>query len=937
MAEAVILANGKAIRKNYFDVDSTFEYHNNGFVKGFWKNGTYYIALYNNGELKSFAFYCKRAEYYKIVKEYDNNKVDRPKGILVPHKFDEAYFLNNYATLGQDKVVVQVRGLNSNQLCLFLKRFTHFQDKYDITSLLVGTDEEIIDQDCNPLEQESQLIYNSAINRDSSYPQWDMQVVADIAEIISSMESDVKSVLQAQGMLPIYQQNIEYWTSDDNSDSYYLYSNTMLIRYRDYLIKYKAWFLSIKGYLNDLSPNDNERLYSVIGHMSASALQALDVDKKISILDIFCTNSIMGYYLSKGEFNEEHIVLKVVRSVTDLQANEFLTKLSLPGRYASVGGNGETLFEKLYEKIGDEWVIGLDDQNRFALMHRLFLLWYLSDYNPYEKYNLNSNTSDTDELYDSLKDKIITLPYESNKTWGFYVDNMDFLFSKGKIEVEFDYGNWLTSPLKAIIDLLLDSNKYSFYQAVTFKYTGNEYAVQIPSIALVDKIPGTSNTINVEVVNLPLFYLKYMDDYGDNEDLWTGIALAFDIVLTFTGIGNLAKLRHLRHVTKLGRIAIGKTVPAAERILATQALRGITGALELTSSIASLILNYYSNGCQIYINNVNSNFNETNSNIEIPPQTDNPDYNWCRNLDRWLMAVQLLSGGVDLVSQRILSKSSKKLIDDGVPLNFPDEALTVIASYTDEGELFLTAFRAKRRLHITSDINNKMWRANLDKFGNIKNPKDFELIYNNNQIEELIQYSTNKNLDIDEIVGFIFISGRRNKNIEFNELKNQIDNWYNIKNNLKYPYKFNNLAEYNTFKNKVKQQLEHWDIPSGDVRIQGSSLRTPNAKDLDVAIMISESQLQNLRNKIIERYRRSFTKANGKLVKDKFDEAVSNLDEQIAKGYIKNRQFGLLEGQKESFMTELYDIRNTYPQGNSLDISIIIKERNFNTPPYLIF
>ncbi len=99
--------------------------------------------------------------------------------------------------------------------------------------------------------------------------------------------------------------------------------------------------------------------------------------------------------------------------------------------------------------------------------------------------------------------------------------------------------------------------------------------------------------------------------------------------------------------------------------------------------------------------------------------------------------------------------------------------------------------------------------------------------------------------------------------------------------------------------------------------------------------MISESQIANVRSKIIERYRKAFTKSNGKLIEDKFEKAVKKLDDQISKGYIKNRQFGLLDGQEESFMKELYDIRNTY-QG-SLDLSIIIKERNFNTPPYLNF
>ena len=62
--------------------------------------------------------------------------------------------------------------------------------------------------------------------------------------------------------------------------------------------------------------------------------------------------------------------------------------------------------------------------------------------------------------------------------------------------------------------------------------------------------------------------------------------------------------------------------------------------------------------------------------------------------------------------------------------------------------------------------------------------------------------------------------------------------------------------------------------------------------------------------------------------------ALIELD-QISKGIFKPGQFGLLAGERhKTFMNELYS-RGIYPQGQPLDVSIIIKGRNFDTPPYI--
>lgn len=84
------------------------------------------------------------------------------------------------------------------------------------------------------------------------------------------------------------------------------------------------------------------------------------------------------------------------------------------------------------------------------------------------------------------------------------------------------------------------------YQPVTLIHypSENDTAIQLPYK------DGEFNGL------VPLFFLKYVDDYGDDQDLFTKIGYFLDIVTIPTGIGNLAKLRHLRHLSRLGQLLL---------------------------------------------------------------------------------------------------------------------------------------------------------------------------------------------------------------------------------------------------------------------------------------------------------------------------------------------------------------------------------------------
>ncbi|WP_159090718.1 hypothetical protein [Aquimarina aquimarini] len=72
-----------------------------------------------------------------------------------------------------------------------------------------------------------------------------------------------------------------------------------------------------------------------------------------------------------------------------------------------------------------------------------------------------------------------------------------------------------------------------------------------------------------------------------------------------------------------------------------------------------------------------------------------------------------------------------------------------------------------------------------------------------------------------------------------------MDNWVNVVQKRGYPYKFADIGEFNRFKSELKSGLDDIGISSADVRIQGSSLRTPDANDIDLVAMVTQSDFDN--------------------------------------------------------------------------------------------
>lgn len=163
-----------------------------------------------------------------------------------------------------------------------------------------------------------------------------------------------------------------------------------------------------------------------------------------------------------------------------------------------------------------------------------------------------------------------------------------------------------------------------------------------------------------------------------------------------------------------------------------------------------------------------------------------------------------------------------------------------------------------------------------------------------------------------------------------------------------YPYKFSDIGQFNSFKNELKTGLNDINVTTSDVRIQGSSLRTPNANDVDLAAIISETDFDNF---LVNRFNSKVTK-NGTAID------LSNKSKQqliyIANDY--NLNPSLYNNQAKSFsksmldrkvsaysndkvipgFKELYNsVKGNYPNLNIENITIQTSGGNFDLKPFI--
>jgi len=133
------------------------------------------------------------------------------------------------------------------------------------------------------------------------------------------------------------------------------------------------------------------------------------------------------------------------------------------------------------------------------------------------------------------------------------------------------------------------------------------------------------------------------------------------------------------------------------------------------------------------------------------------------------------------------------------------------------------------------------------------------------------------------------------------QLKEQMTNWKQVVQPRGYPYLFENKDAFEQFKTGIQKVLDQYGVPKGRIVVQGSSLRTPAAKDVDVAIFLSDDEFATFAQKCRDGLAsRIGDKARAKM--------LDQLDSQIKDGYVNQFFFDRLPGATQSFPQAAKDV-----------------------------
>ncbi|MEP7317145.1 MAG: DUF4157 domain-containing protein [Panacibacter sp.] len=207
----------------------------------------------------------------------------------------------------------------------------------------------------------------------------------------------------------------------------------------------------------------------------------------------------------------------------------------------------------------------------------------------------------------------------------------------------------------------------------------------------------------------------------------------------------------------------------------------------------------------------------------------------------------------------------------------------------------------------------------------------FTLKFTDDEIKAIIQKGKTLKLSDEEINDFILISSREKKPITATDLMTQMDNWKIIEQR-GFPFLFSDMKTFSDFKLEVKKLLIKYSVPANDIKVQGSSLRTSNAKDIDLAVFVSDAEFDamalKLREGIVSR-----TASNLKLQKN----LLQQLDNGIGQGRINSFLFDRLP-HSPSFNQELHELNKFLTEtGKVFDLSVMKTSGKFVLSPSLNF
>ena len=219
----------------------------------------------------------------------------------------------------------------------------------------------------------------------------------------------------------------------------------------------------------------------------------------------------------------------------------------------------------------------------------------------------------------------------------------------------------------------------------------------------------------------------------------------------------------------------------------------------------------------------------------------------------------------------------------------------------------------------------------------------FKLNYSQKELRKIIEEGRAKGLSDEVIEDMIFVGSRKDKLISADNLIEQMGSYVDIVLRRGFPYRFSSAEQFAAFKTELKTKLENVDLPTSDVRIQGSALRTAGAKDVDIAVFLDDESFDT---KLLDFFN-GRVKRNGESIdiSAMSRDDIKDLVEEIEKDSIlRNKQFS---APARTFMYA-YRARKIRPQDipglrsakktlestfGELDISVMAKGGGFDIEP----
>jgi hypothetical protein len=291
--------------------------------------------------------------------------------------------------------------------------------------------------------------------------------------------------------------------------------------------------------------------------------------------------SVLKVPVSNFTVNVEDITVKLLRILIFIQGHK--------GYKNPKDKNDYILNELLRRRFQNQsYLIAfydrMDTSNFVSYNYLIYKIWRNSSYvSP--KHPVFENTSYVTKFTDvEEKDKKsapLMLPYKSNKVVGFYTSNIDTEFT--------DTENIIFTPDSSILD---DAFEF-FYgeersRGVTAWIEGNWKITYHPLHPIYLPNPTEKSAIKVQRVS-PALLIKASEDKAFWSNVGTTVSYTFDALTTLSGIGNLAKFRHLARIADAaGYLKNG--IKLKNSFYVYKAATGTLATVEISSGTINILL-----------------------------------------------------------------------------------------------------------------------------------------------------------------------------------------------------------------------------------------------------------------------------------------------------------------------------------------------------------